>query len=227
MEEVKIKIKTLSPILPGNGQTFGTLIDSDIVFDEIGIPYIPAKRIKGLLRDSASEVLDMLYLSNITNKLDLSKTNNDYNLINSIFGLPGENKHSCLNFSNLHIPNYDVVSKEIATLLISKYNKIIDKNEVISSFTNIRKQTSIDPRTQTALKHSLRTLRVINKDLEFESIININYNFDEAINLLILATKNLKRMGTKRNRGFGEIKCLLELSENQKKYWRFHESIEL
>lgn len=227
MEEIKFKIKTLSPILPGNGQTFGSLIDSDVVFDEIGLPIIPAKRIKGLLRDSAIEVLDMFKLSNTTNKLDLSETNNEYNLVNSIFGLPGESRQACLNIDNLYIIDYAVIYKEIEDLLISKYNKFINKNDIIENFTEIRKQTSIDPTTQTAKKHSLRTIRVVKKGIEFETNFVINYNIEEAIPLLVLATKNLKRMGTKRNRGFGEIKCSLELSDKQKKYWRLDEIITL
>lgn len=227
MEEIKFKFKTLSPILPGNGQTFGSLIDSDVVFDEIGLPIIPAKRIKGLLRDSAIEVLDMFKLSNTTNKLDLSATNNQYNLVNSIFGLPGESRQACLNIDNLYIIDYAVIYKEIENLLISKYNRFINKNDVIENFTEIRKQTSIDPTTQTAKKHSLRTIRVVKKGIEFETNFVINYNIEEAIPLIVLATKNLKRMGTKRNRGFGEIKCSLELSDKQKKYWRLDEIITL
>ena len=45
---MKITIKLLSDALINSGEGFGAIIDSDVVFDDIGLPYIPAKRIKGL-----------------------------------------------------------------------------------------------------------------------------------------------------------------------------------
>lgn len=227
MEEIKLRIKTLSPILPGNGQTFGSLIDSDVVFDDYGLPIIPAKRIKGLLRDSAIEVLDMFKLSNVTDKLDFFKHEKEDNIVSRIFGLPGNNKQTCLYIDNLYITDYTTIYKEIENLLSSKYNKFINKNDIIDNFTEIRKQTSIDAESQTAKKHSLRTIRVVKKGLEFETILVINHNIEEAINLLVLAAINLKRIGSKRNRGFGEVECSLELTDNQKKFWRLHEIIAL
>ena len=66
MEEYTLKVKLVSPALTASGEGFGAIIDTDIVFDETGLPYIPAKRIKGCLLDSASEVEEMFSKSEIT-----------------------------------------------------------------------------------------------------------------------------------------------------------------
>ncbi len=44
----------------GSGTGRGSFIDSDIVFDEYGLPLFPGRRFKGLLRESAEEVIEML-----------------------------------------------------------------------------------------------------------------------------------------------------------------------
>jgi CRISPR/Cas system CMR subunit Cmr4 (Cas7 group RAMP superfamily) len=67
MKTYTLKLTLLSPCLIGSGEGFGAVIDSDIVFDEFGIPYIPAKRIKGCLRDSAIEVCEMFKLGRYKN----------------------------------------------------------------------------------------------------------------------------------------------------------------
>ena len=47
----KINVKLKSDALIGSGEGFGAIIDTDVVFDEVGIPYIPGRRIKGCLKD--------------------------------------------------------------------------------------------------------------------------------------------------------------------------------
>jgi len=72
---MKIKIDLLSYTLTGSGEGAG-IIDSDVVLDDFGFPYIPSRRIKGVLRESAQEVCDILGI-------------NDYKIVNSIFGKDG------------------------------------------------------------------------------------------------------------------------------------------
>ena len=46
---MKITIKLLSDLCTASGETHNSMVDTDIVYDEYGIPYIPAKRIKGCI----------------------------------------------------------------------------------------------------------------------------------------------------------------------------------
>lgn len=40
-------LELLSDTLIGSGEGWGATIDTDVVFDDFGLPYIPARRVKG------------------------------------------------------------------------------------------------------------------------------------------------------------------------------------
>lgn len=43
---MKIQIKLLSDLCTCSGETYNSIVDTDVTYDENGIPYIPAKRIR-------------------------------------------------------------------------------------------------------------------------------------------------------------------------------------
>ncbi len=49
----KVQIQLLSDTLIGATEVYGAIIDKDSVFDEVGLPIIPGKRVKGILRAEA------------------------------------------------------------------------------------------------------------------------------------------------------------------------------
>ena len=59
---IELQIKLLSDMHLGSGKADVNL-DADIVYDENGMPYFPAKRLKGLLYESAKEILEMSAVS--------------------------------------------------------------------------------------------------------------------------------------------------------------------
>jgi len=204
MNNYNLTIETLSDTLIGSGEGFGAVIDTDIVFDDIGIPYIPSKRIKGLLRDSARNVIEMM------NEFDLSIPNDEKKL----FGEPGMENFSDLIISNLYIEDYKENYEWLEFFTKSdKFSDLFSKDSVSDFFTNIRKSTTIDD-SGVAKKHSLRSARVLSNGFIFNGEIEIQSGKEEFEKLLILACLNLKAMGTKRNRGLGEIKCVL-FKENE------------
>jgi len=209
MKTYTIKITLKSPCLIGSGEGFGAVIDSDIVFDDLGIPYIPSKRIKGCLRDSAIEVCEMFESSQI-NLIDLTKDNqkNGYQIVSAIFGNPGDDKPAPVFFSNLTIEGYGVITEGLH-YLISISSSIINRESIINQYTELRQQTAIDETKGVAKEHSLRTIRVAKKGLIFEGTIDFDEDNDEWLTLLFFACKNFRFMGTKRNRGFGAIECRL------------------
>jgi len=204
-----------SPCLIGSGEGFGSLIDSDIVFDELGIPYIPAKRVKGCLRDSAIEVCEMFSQSGIK-IFDLSQENSDnkFKIVSKVFGKPGSQYNAPVYFSNLIIRDYEELAKWLK-YLGKKYNDIFNRESIINQYTEIRQQTSIDEESGTAKKHSLRTIRVAKRGLIFEGTIDFEEEGEDMIKLIYFACENFRRFGTKRNRGLGKVKC--ELYENKNK----------
>lgn len=201
-EEYKLVVELLSDALPGSGEGFGAIIDQDVVFDELGIPYIPGKRIKGLLRDSYEEICQLLGSSTPA-----------FKPADFLFGNPGQQEAAPLFISNLYPEHYEKLKNALENLKKVLPN-VFTPEAIIEAFAYLRQQTAINPETGTALEHSLRTIRVLKKNLKFSGIIkfegNTNGSGDLTINYLALACLHIKRFGTKRSRGFGEVKCYLE-----------------
>ncbi|WP_041722460.1 RAMP superfamily CRISPR-associated protein [Caldicellulosiruptor saccharolyticus] len=193
---MEVKVKTLSYSLFASGEGDG-LIDSDVVYDSFGIPYIPAKRVKGCLKESALEVCEMLGISS--------------QIVYSVFG--NEGLEGKIYINNLYINNYEDLKNEIKVLKKEKeFSLYLHPQKVLSHFTAVRYQTAINE-DGVAKENSLRTIRVLKPDIEFKGdIYEIKTLSRREKALLYLAVINLKRMGTSRNRGFGEVRCILENS---------------
>lgn len=101
-----LTIQLLSPTMLMSGQG-DVNTDSTIVHDRYGIPFIPAKRVRGVLYESALEVAEMMEMSKMT-----AFTTDDVKvLFNRLEGVKDEPR---LSISNLTIADYDVVSRELA-----------------------------------------------------------------------------------------------------------------
>ena len=53
-----LQIKLLSDLCASSGETYNSYVDTDVVYDDYGLPYIPAKRIKGCIREAALELVE-------------------------------------------------------------------------------------------------------------------------------------------------------------------------
>ncbi len=204
MKKIKMTIELLSDTLSGSGEGFGAVIDTDVQYDDCGIPYISTKRIKGSLRNSLNDLFDMPAVRNAMNIDDETKDKR----LEKYFGGKGAVQSSQFSISNFFIEDYEKV-KPWFSYLKTQYPSIFSNEIILSSFTNIRRQTKIDDEG-IAEDHSLRTSRVVNKDLSFVADITIENDDPEFEKYLALACANLKRIGLKRNRGLGEICCSLD-----------------
>ena len=148
---MKIRIELLSDLCTTSGETYNSLVDTDITYDEYGIPYIPAKRIKGCIREAALELMEF----GIINKEKYDE----------VFGSEGDNRSSFW-ISNARLHNYDAYIKDINNF---GHKEITRPQNVIQRFTYMRTQTSVDSHTGVAKENSLRTMRVIKKGLVFEA----------------------------------------------------------
>ncbi len=198
MTEYRIKIELKSDTLIGSGEGFGALIDSDIVFDELGIPYIPGKRIKGILRESYEEIIGLL----------IKNVSSSFSPPDDLFGKVGSGKETALVISNLYVKEYEDIRRHLQKLMV-QHPEIFNFESVIEAYTSLRQQTAIDSDLGIAREHSLRTIRVLNRGICFfgkiidsEDILKKDHNKE----ILALACMNIKRIGTQRTRGFGEVK---------------------
>lgn len=196
MNSIKIFLKTLSYTLVGCGESKG-MVDNDIVYDSLGLPYIPSRRIKGLFKESATEVCEMLGIS--------------IELVDSLFGRDGFNPAK-IYIDNLYVTNYKEIKREIEKLKEEEYYKhFLYPEKIISCYTVERYQTAIDAENGTAKENSLRTSRVLKPNIEFEgAIFELKPLSEKEKALLYLASINLRRIGTLRNRGFGQVRCWIE-----------------
>lgn len=181
--------------------------DSTIIHDWYGIPYIPAKRVRGVLYESALEVAEMMELS----KLDAFTIED----VNILFNRSTDNQlvedNPKLAISNLTIADYDTVANDIAALQSDKnLNKIFTKDRILGEYTSMRYYTSIVKKSGTAREGTLHNSRVLNRNLEFKGHITIDDMTDTERLILSCAVRNLTGIGGKRNRGFGRIECTID-----------------
>ncbi len=207
-----ITMRLKSKTIIGSAEGYGAIIDTDVIFDELGIPYIPARRVKGCLRESAIEVLDMFSMSGINNFIELTKEDKEkykYEIVNKIFGKPGMIDSSPVSFGNLYLDDYEVLNNWLFYLK-TELQGLISKESITSYYTDIAQQTAIEG--GIAKRHSLRTCRFLKEGLYFKGIINISVsdNADEYIKLLYLSAKNTRYIGSSRTRGFGKVEFNIE-----------------
>ena len=155
---MKITIKLLSDLCTCSGETYNSVVDMDVVYDENGIPYIPAKRIKGCIREAALEMKEMEFISEAQYE--------------SIFGKEGNTK-SKLILSSAYIIDYENV---VESLKHFRKNELVSQQNVLEQYTSTRTQTAVDLETGVADENSLRTIRVVNKGLVFEAECELKMN---------------------------------------------------
>lgn len=202
---MRMEIKCDSPLMLGSGSGRGSFIDSDIIFDKYGIPFFPARRLKGLLRESAVEVEEMLQQAGLEQFFSSQ-------VVDKVFG--NAQKRAAIRINNLFLENYVQVVEGLR-YAHQEFPLIINKESVMNAYTDIRQQTAIE--NGIAREHSLRTIRVLNSGYKFVGTIEfLDMEGQEEVRaLLVLAGLNLKRAGRGRNRGWGEIFCRLYSDDNE------------
>lgn len=206
---LKVAVTNNSFLMLGSGTGRGSYIDSDIIFDDYGLPYFPAKRFKGLLRESAMEVLEMLQSTGL--EFVFSEE-----IIESAFG--SKTSPARIRIYDLYLNDHHNIISWLQYIR-QEHPSILNKESIINALTEIRQQTAINEKG-FAKENSLRTIRVLKPDIEFCGMIEIvdKSRRSEFEALLALACMNLKRAGSGRNRGWGKIKCSLHNGDGHDLY---------
>lgn len=191
---MKIEMMLLSDAIPGSGEGIAGIIDSDIVYDEFGIPYIPAKRIKGILRESARDLLDVGKLSKAQ--------------IDALFGVRGDDKGTDLKISDGFIADYKDVRGFLKAVKhnYTKAYSLLNQEAVLGYYSYTRSQTTIGG-NGTAEEDTLRTFRILKRGLAFSFDVVCPENFKADLGLICRITRSF---GTSRTRGTGAIKLELK-----------------
>lgn len=188
-------MKLKSDLCIGSGYAYEGSVDNDICYNEHGIPFIPARRLKGCLREAA----ELIQISGI----------------DEIFGTAGQSEYSDLIIENGYIENAELISEEIVRIknARSEWTEDLTQQRVLEQFTTVKAQTAIVEETGVAKENSLRFLRVINQyspDGKKEELIffaQVEFGCEEDTIRRIV--KALRHIGLNRNRGLGNVECEL------------------
>jgi hypothetical protein len=238
MSSYILKIKLLSDTTFGRGDGVAGLVDQEVEHDRYGFPYLRGRTLKGLL----SEECDNL-VSAIQNK---ARREHWQKISDRLFGKPGSTieNQGIMHVGDACLPND--LRNAIAAQIDEEYEKNRKQSgyqskltsiDILESLTTIRRQTAIDPENGSSTKRSLRSSRVILRELPFESrllfskVLNADLGEDKDIlALLIVGTLALRRVGSGRNRGRGHVQCTLwdiqhELTQETSYIRRFEREI--
>lgn len=174
MTNIYYKIELYSDWHAGSGLSSGADVDLLVIKDRHGLPFIPGKTLKGLLKDAAFDLLE----ADVVNKKFIEKE----------FGKEAEKGEASIKggacFSNAEM------TRRLKEKLINKTQYLYRK---ISS-------TAIEENGQ-AREHSLRRIQTAVPLVLFAKIEGVSEPSHE--NALEKCMKMVKRLGTWRNRGFG------------------------
>lgn len=182
--KLKYTITLLSEWHAGSGLSGGASADSITLKDERGLPYLPGKTIKGLLRDSLEEIKN----------LQRSKCS-DEDFIH-LFGNSEEKPDDNDFGTKSHFTN--------AVLTQIEQDEIVSNKLQAHLYSNIT-STTID---QDGLAKN-KTLRSMELCVPVTLEAYISGVSDKEIELLTMAMQWTRNLGMKRNRGFG--KCKFEI----------------
>lgn len=220
MVECVLKIELLSDTCFSRGDGIAGVVDTTVVSDRYGLPEIPAKTVKGLLREVA---LDVLHAFSESTRTAWFGDKNTDSLIDDLFGKAGEEKSAPLQVKNGRLDNFDTIHA-----WLRDFNEKIKRDKkdfpldasprnVLELLTTDRSQTSRDrDKFGAAKEDTLRRTRFVLKDLTFNMPIKIEgteYQLQERLRLLALSAAALQRAGLSRNRGPGHVRCSVYLGD--------------
>lgn len=193
---LKLRIELLSPLCAGSGLSRPGVVDREISFDETGLPYIPGKTLKGLLRDSLTELRQSPVFTGLEKP-------------NRVLGEIGASESGPLSIRSARL----TCAADLAPWLKQvqqHHRRAIAKQDVIDYFTEIRRQTAIDPERGAPKRDSLRSTRLVRtgSDMVFEAEVD-GLETEALRDSVALSAAALQFMGTSRSRGFGNVHCSL------------------
>lgn len=189
-----LDVTLLSDATFGGGTGVAGEVDLEIDHDDLGLPRISGKSIRGLLKDTFISMAATIQIAPESAA--------------KIFGVEGALLSPCL----LHITDARVeesVRSWIAYALST--NKDISPRDVLHSLTDIRYQTAEERQTGAPAHHSLRSTRVIASGLTLRARLTWYGAEDaESLRYLAMAALGTRHAGLARNRGRGLVTIYLD-----------------
>jgi len=181
-----------------SGLSAGARLDSTVIKDSEGLPYVAGKIIKGLSREMAELVGDCTFVNSCFG----GSTNDGKNgrPLDKCYDENAKNIQGICYFSNATLDK--TTAKEIKA------------NDLQENLYDIIASTKIDHKSGVAQDNSLREIEVVVPLTLIGEIRDIPN--DEYLKLMQRALKMIKRMGLNRNRGLGRCEFSEFKVEEQK-----------
>jgi CRISPR-associated protein Csx10 len=170
--------------------------DRDVVFDDCGLPWLPGRRLKGLLRDAYSELVSALP----ADQFGLPG-------VKQLFGDIGLREPGDIEIRNGYLRAYEEL-RAWASDLCGSDSGAGQSAIIMDSFCEVRGQTAMDRNTGSPKKDTLRKTRALHAGLVFEAVVEMGPKLSNRW-AIALAAAALRQMGSSRWRGLGRVKCEL------------------
>ena len=210
MKNYVLEIKLKSPLTSAAGEGRVGLVDKDVAFDDLGLPILPGRRLKGLWRDAYRDVTEAY-----------QQCGQNIICVEQIFGgtgkVPGDGD-ACFHIANAKLKDISSLEEWLGYLQHVKVGKL-HSDDVLQHYATVRVQTAIDRHTAAARENTLRLTRTLKPNLVFYARVRfVESSPDPALlNALALGAASLQHIGTARTRGLGKVQCrFLELDANGK-----------
>ncbi|MBD2483316.1 RAMP superfamily CRISPR-associated protein [Planktothrix sp. FACHB-1365] len=217
MSNYFINIELLSDTTFGRGDGVAGLIDQEVEHDSYGFPYLRGRTLKGLLSEECDNLLCLIS----------DPQRHWLNARNSLLGTAGSTTETqsrmhvgdaCLPEDLRQAVRLQFEQEEDAER--RRGSRSITDKDILSSLTTFRQQTAIDSKEGVAKDKSLRSSRVVLRELCFKAPITFNLkpsdDSQKILALLAVSVLALRRIGSGRNRGRGHVKCTLWEQEKNK-----------
>jgi hypothetical protein len=196
-----IKLKFKSDALPGRGEGVAGYVDAEVQHDQYGCPYLNGRSLKGLLQEECSNLL-----------FNLKYSPPAVQAAQSLFGEAGS---AYEGVSIMHVGQATLPPDLLEVIKIGIKRGDFTREQILSSMTTIRRMTAMDYERMAPRDKSLRTIRLIRRDL----ILTAPLSFSTTLNpgqttLLSACTAALRRVGSGRNRGHGRLEEAVLLDMN-------------
>lgn len=189
MKTIKYSINFFSEWHAGSGLTSGSNLDALVIKDKNGLPYIPGRTLKGLLREAAEELSD------------LGVCNEKFVL--QVFGKPSE---QVTIYSNIEDNSTQGKCFFSNATISEDLSTVVSANQFSSFFYRSVASTAIEADKGVARKHSLRIMETTIPCALFAEIMDVPDEFEISIENCL---KWVKRLGQNRNRGLGRCEFKL------------------
>lgn len=200
-QRYQLVITLKSDLCAGSGYAYAGIIDSDVCYDSCGLPYIPAKRLKGCLREAAELI------------------GRDEETRNRFFGDSGQQSAKGMFLDNAYIKGYKDIRRGLIEAASTELKDYVTPQSILEQFTTVKAQTKIGE-NGVAKDNSLRFTRTVNhyspigkgeEELCFVADVSFtDVEEDEITDKFAKVVKAVRNIGMNRNRGLGSVRCRLE-----------------